>query len=69
MPANTWSYDWDGRGLTIVAPDGRTCYMQGEEGSAKYDELESIGDDELLQAELAAYDHVCEDEEGEGSED
>lgn len=56
---NGYDYDWDGTGLTITTPAGE-CYLQGEEGSQLYDELEALETNEQVVDILSGYEHVCE---------
>lgn len=56
---NGYDYDWDGMGLTITTPAGE-CYLQGEEGSQLYDELEALETNEQVVDILSGYEHVCE---------
>lgn len=53
-----YSYKFDGVGLTIYTPMG-DVYLQGEEASALYDELESLETDEQVARVLGEYEHVC----------
>ncbi len=59
---NTRGFDWEyqGFGGTITAPDGRTCWLQGEEAVALEDQIEACETSEQIEAILSEYDHVCE---------
>lgn len=55
-----WDYDWQGHGLLITAPDGRTCWLQGDEASELHDQLEAAKNQKQVNLLLDAYDDVCE---------
>ena len=57
-----YDYDWDGLGLTIYTPSG-TIYMQGEEGSNFYDELELLETDAELEQVLSEYEYLAGEDE------
>lgn len=60
-----YEYEWQGIGLLITTPAG-TRFLQGDEASELYDELETIESDELLASVLSEYESVCEpDDESE----
>lgn len=54
-----YEYEWLGYGMTISGPEGEV-FMQGDEASELYDQLEAIEDDEVLQAVLSEYATVME---------
>ena len=65
----SWSYDEDRMGnVTITAPDGRTCFLQGDDAASLVSELDNCHkflDDPQhyswsIDHILSAYDHVCE---------
>ena len=56
-----YDYVWLGYGLRIITPAG-TCFMQGDEASDLYDELEEIDSDEVLEMVLSEYELVCDAE-------
>lgn len=56
-----WSYEWLGYGMTVTAPCGKDFFMQGEEASELYDQLEACSTDEEVQAILSQYDVLLED--------
>lgn len=55
-----WDWNYKGFGGTITAPDGRTCWLQGEEAAALDDQVEAAETSEQIETILSAYDHVCE---------
>lgn len=60
MP-DDWSYTTSHHGtfLTIRAPDGRTCFLQGDDASSLLTDLESCTTSEQESILLSAYDSVC----------
>lgn len=55
-----WDYERDGPGLLITAPDGRTCFLQGDEASELEDQLDAAKNQKQINTILDAYDDVCE---------
>lgn len=55
-----WDYERDGPGLLITAPDGRTCYLQGDEASELEDQLDAAKNQRQINNLLDAYDEMCE---------
>jgi hypothetical protein len=53
-----WTYAWDGIGLEIVSPQGRSVYLQGDEGAALHETLVDASDDRAEQVLLDAYSEV-----------
>lgn len=60
-----WDYERDGPGLLITAPDGRTCFLQGDEASELEDRLDAARTQRQINDILDAYDDVCEASKGE----
>ncbi len=58
-----YGYEWDGMGVILYDDSGRSCYIQGEEGSDLFDKIDQIEDDEMIQSLLSEYDHVMEKED------
>ena len=59
-----YQYYWDGYGLEIFIVENdvkMSVYLQGDEASQVYDEIESIEDDEILQSYLSQYSEVMEE--------
>jgi len=54
-----YDYNWFGYGLEIITPMG-TCFLQGDEASELYDQLEIIDNDDILCLVLSEYEDVCE---------
>ncbi len=47
-------YNWLGCGMTLTC-DGQEIFLQGDEASELYDELESIDNDEILENAISQY--------------
>lgn len=58
--ARGWDYTRKGPGLLITAPDGRTCWLQGDEASELEDQLDAAKNQSQIDRILDAYDSVCE---------
>lgn len=56
-----YDYDWLGYGLVITWPGG-SVFMQGDEASELYDQLEACTEDEQVQLLLSGYEDCCEQE-------
>lgn len=56
-----WDYDWLGYGLTITSPCGKEFFLQGDEASELYDQLEACTTDKQTQAILSQYEVLCEE--------
>jgi hypothetical protein len=54
------NYDYDGIGLTITFDDGRTAYLQGDEGGDLFDVLEACKTDEQVEMILSDYSDVAD---------
>jgi hypothetical protein len=57
-----WDYDWLGYGLLLRFGGGRSVFLQGEEASELYDELEACEDSETLALVMSAYEDIAEEE-------
>jgi hypothetical protein len=55
-----WDWTWKRYGGVITAPDGRTCFLQGDEANQLDDELEKCETEDQIQNLLSGYDHVCD---------
>jgi hypothetical protein len=55
-----WDWEVSGPGGTITAPDGRTCWLQGDEAWELDDQVEACETEDQIQNLLSNYDHVCE---------
>jgi hypothetical protein len=54
-----WDWELMDLGGTITAPDGRTCWLQGDKAFDLHDELEACLTDAQAQYILSGYDEVC----------
>jgi len=54
-----YDYEWLGYGLLLRLPNG-TVFMQGDEASELYDQLESITDEATLEMVLSEYSEAAE---------
>ena len=55
-----YDYDWLGHGLEISTPTG-SLFLQGDEASALYDELEACSTAEQVEAILCEYEGACDE--------
>lgn len=58
--SSEWSYEWLGYGLTITAPCGKDIFLQGDEASELYDQLEACETDQQVQDILGEYGVLLE---------
>ena len=58
-----YSYEWFGYGMEITNEEtGRSCFLQGEEASELYDQLESARTDRAVQRILSEYSVLMEED-------